>query len=104
MGCQDQIDPRDKRLEGPGPDPDSPLIGTRWFWDSGWEEITLYFESAETLRYNEENPPISYWYDKALRNGHADTLGRFSVEGNYDGIVFSQWKQYPHGAVFSRVD
>ncbi|MCL2763115.1 MAG: hypothetical protein FWD36_07935 [Treponema sp.] len=103
IGCQAQIDPREKRPGGSGPDPDSPLIGTSWFWDGGWGAVTLYFESAETVLFNEE-ARHAYSYDKSTRIGQADSLGRFTVTNNYERMVFSPtWRNYPHGADFTRM-
>ena len=105
--CQEQIDPRDKGLSGIYPDPDSPLIGTSWFWDGGWGAVTLNFDTAETVLFIEGASQFTYKYVyvKSTRNGQADSLGRFSVTENYDRMIFSPtWRGYPHGADFTRID
>lgn len=106
MGCQAQTDPRDVVPSGPGPDPDSPLIGTYWYWDSGWGESTLYFESAETMIWiagTSGETILPYSYGKEIRTGQVDTLGDFSVTEDYTELHFPMWRQYPHGADFTRV-
>ena len=104
FGCQEQIDPRADRTSGSGPDPDSPLIGTSWFWDGGWGEIMLYFESDETVLFNEQDR-LTYSYDKATRYGQAVSLGDFSVTEHYEQMHFSPtWRGYPHDALFTRVN
>ena len=103
-GCQDQIDPRADRISGPGPDPDSPLIGTSWFYDA-WGGAKLYFESAETVLLIIESIESrhGYSYDKATRKGHAVSLGNFTITENYEQMNFSPtWRGYPHGALFTR--
>jgi hypothetical protein len=103
IGCQVQIDPRQERATGPGPDPDSPLIGTKWFWDGGWGEVILYFENPETvLFYNLSR--FAYSYDKIIRTGEAVSLGRFTVTENYELLNFSPtWRNFPHEANFARI-
>ena len=107
-GCQEQIDPRAIQPSGPGPDPDSPLIGTNWFWDGGWGATSLYFENAETVLFTEQSGNQvrhAYSYDKAIRKGQADTLGAFTVTENYERMIFSPtWRGYNHGANFTRTN
>ena len=99
-GCQVQTDPRDIRPGGPGPDPDSPLIGTRWLFGD-WGEQIVYFETAETVEFNGNS--YTYTYNKETRNGHADYLSRFTVAENYENMTFHNWRQYGHPAHFTRV-
>jgi hypothetical protein len=101
--CQVQLDPRETAYEWPAPDPSSPLIGTKWSWDSGWEAEprTLYFKDAETMIYNKQYP-AAYKYDKAKRKGQVETYGDFSVDSGFTTIHFNEWKSYGHGADFAR--
>lgn len=102
--CQEQIDPRVALPAGPGPDPDSPLIGTAWLWDGGWGAVNLYFESAERVIFNGQES-YEYSYDKAAGKGQAVSLGNFAVTENYSRLIFSPtWRGYPHGADFTRTD
>jgi len=108
-GCRPQTDPRDTQNDWPAPDPNSPLIGTRWSGGGrgGGGVETLYFESAEQVILNEKTANVlflRYHYDKKSRRGYVNTLGNFTVttEG-YEKIDFPAWKQYPCGADFSRV-
>ena len=91
-GCQEQIDPRDIRPNRPPPDPASPLIGTSWVSPTE----TLYFESAETVMWN-GHTRLHYWYDKDERNGEVDDIRWFSVMGDYEGMHFHAWRNYPCG-------
>ena len=99
-GCWEQIDPREPPYNWPAPDPDSPLISTKWRWDSGWENAVLHFGTAQTVWYNED--AYDYFFDKAIRRGEIVHIGIFTITGNYDTMDFSQWKSYPHGAHFIR--
>ena len=102
--CQDQTDPRDIQLYQPGFDPESPLIGTSWMWDSGWQDVpeTLYFDAETVLFRGQES--YAYLYDKAERVGIADYLGRFTVSQDYERMTFSpSWRIYAHEAYFTRV-
>ena len=101
--CQEQIDPRDTRPSSE-PDPQSPLVGTTWEWDSGWQEVpeTLYFDVDTVLFRGVES--YDYLYDKAERIGIADYLGRFTVSEDYEQLTFSpSWRNYAHDADFTRV-
>ena len=105
--CQDQLDPRYDEFAGIGPDPDSPLIGTSWFWDGGWGEVTLTFDNAETVLFIEGSNQVrhDYVYKKSNRIGKASYLGRFTVTENYNQMNFSPtWRGYSHGANFTKIN
>ena len=104
VACQAQIDPRDTQPYLPGFDPESPLIGTTWEWDSGFQEVpeTLHFDAETVLFRGVES--YAYLYDKAERVGMADYLGRFTVSQDYERMTFSpSWRIYAHEAYFTRV-
>ena len=92
VACQMQIEPRDIVVPRPEPDPNSPLIGTRW---TSQTEV-IYFESAERLIWN-NTTGLDYWFDKDVRSGAAHDIGRFTVSANFDLVHFTAWRQYPCG-------
>ena len=112
-GCQAQIDPRNVQIPRPAPDPNSPLIGTRWYGGGrgiGSTGELLYFESAERVIFTRtQNPPpneqsLDYFFDSSRLRGEVPLLGEFVVTENYEGITFpTRWRHHSCGADFRRV-
>jgi hypothetical protein len=109
IGCQAQIDPRESPYNWPAPDPDSPLIGTRWFFGVFGTQ-TIHFETAETVLFTEisggttRTSSHNYYYDKAIRNGMIGYLGRFSVTEDYMIITFHSYRNFGHSVNFARME
>ena len=99
VSCQNQLDPREQAYRWPAPDPDSPLIGTRWI-NTDWGEQIIYFEDAETVVF--DGNTYAYTYDKAKLRGQADYLGGFTVTEDYQRMNFSNWTIYNHSVIFTR--
>jgi hypothetical protein len=105
-GCQEQTDPRDTQLNWPPLDTDSQLVGTRWHWGD-WGGATLFFETPETVMSNlgdSEEFALAYVYNNTTRSGQVDTLGRFTVTGDYEKLNFSEWRNFGHGVEFTRIE
>ncbi|GHU84136.1 hypothetical protein FACS189473_0560 [Spirochaetia bacterium] len=104
-GCQPQTDPRD-RPPLYTHTPDHPLIGTKWLWESAWGTRTLFFDTADTVIYQDQNEGTytePYIYDKDQKQGRIDIYGEFTVTGDYEALAFSNWKNYGHGSEYVRL-
>ncbi|WP_157784168.1 hypothetical protein [Treponema primitia] len=87
------------------------LVGTRWRWNSGGYGMrTLYFESAEIVQfqdqYTDTEPwlPYNYTYSKTTKKGQIEIFGKFTVSADNQRISFAQWRSYPHGAEYDRIE
>ena len=101
MGCQVQEDPRAIQPVRPGPDPESPLIGTSWIFSDFGDQI-VYFQTAETVVF--QNESYAYTYNAKTRTGRADYLNSFVVQENYERMTFLSWRNFGHSADFTRVN
>jgi len=96
------------------------LTGTAWGWQNafnGWmvfeflteDKCILTFTNSD---YHDDTPEeYSYAYNAAAKTGSIpkpdDTStyrqGDFSIPPSNSCISFVQWREYPHGAVFNRI-
>ncbi|GHV30313.1 hypothetical protein AGMMS4952_17140 [Spirochaetia bacterium] len=95
------------------------LIGTTWCWNSGGYGIrTLRFVSAGVVQFQDQVGDGEPWYDydysyipetkKGIIGTALDSSNsiqsRFTVNSDNTRLIFVQWKSYPHGADYIRLE
>ncbi|MDR2494163.1 MAG: hypothetical protein LBD24_02960, partial [Spirochaetaceae bacterium] len=89
------------------------LIGTSWGWQNGFngwmvfefmnetEVILIFTEST----YHSDTPEVyAYTYNRQSQSGNIPTQGPFALTNGNKVLWFSQWRAYPHGAEYTRIE
>jgi hypothetical protein len=95
------------------------LIGTVWRWNSGGYGIrTLRFINDGVVQFQDQLGDSEPWYDYdygyipetkegiigSALDKSASIQSRFTVNSDNTHIIFVQWKSYPHGADYQRLE
>jgi hypothetical protein len=101
------------RGTGAAPGWNGSLIGTAWGWQNafnGWmilefmtqDKVILTFTNSV---YHDDIPfEYGYTYQEADRNGNIPTQGTFNISASRKTLSFVQWRDYPHGADYTRIE
>jgi hypothetical protein len=121
FSCEQQTDPRDIELTdttGSG-EPMASLIGTAWQWNAGAYGIrTMRFVSDDLVQFQDQADDSDPWHDYDYRYhpetkkgiigtalDNSDSIqSQFTVNNDNTRLIFAQWKSYPHGADYTRLE